>query len=196
MSAPPTRGDRAPTRVSGAGRGGYVPVVSALRSTAMLVAIVSDTHIPRRAKALPLSCVEHLRAADLIVHAGDLTTMPVLEELRTYGEVRGVHGNADDAAVQEALPARIDLDLDGQRVVVIHNGGARVGRLARLRRRYPEAEAVIFGHSHVPLHESDGEGFQIFNPGSATDRRRQPKHTMGVARSSGGRVAFTLMALD
>ncbi|MDQ6807032.1 MAG: YfcE family phosphodiesterase [Actinomycetota bacterium] len=162
----------------------------------MLVAIISDTHIPRRAKALPLSAAEHLRAADLIVHVGDLTTIPVLEELRSYGEVVGVHGNADDSAVQEVFPAQLDLDLAGRRVVVIHNGGPRLGRLGRLGRRYPDADAVVFGHSHVPLHETDASGFQIFNPGSATDRRRMPTHTMGLARSDGDRVEFTLVALD
>jgi hypothetical protein len=163
----------------------------------VLVAIISDTHIPRRAKALPASCVERLRAADLIVHAGDLTTMPVLEELREYGEVVAVHGNADDCAVQAALPERLDLDLAGRRVVVVHDGGRRIGRLARLRRKFSGAEAVIFGHSHMPLHETSAEGdFQIFNPGSATDRRREPKHTMGLAHASSDRLEFELVALD
>jgi uncharacterized protein len=162
----------------------------------VLVAIISDTHIPRRAKALPSSCLPHLRAADLIVHVGDVTTMPVLEQIRGYGEVVAVHGNADDAAVTGALPEQLDLDLAGRRVVVIHNGGPRLGRVGRLRRRYPGADAVIFGHSHVPLHETDADGFQLFNPGSATDRRRQPKHTMGLARCSADGVEFELVALD
>jgi uncharacterized protein len=162
----------------------------------VLVAIISDTHIPRRAQALPSSCRPHLRAADLIVHAGDVTTISVLEELRGYGDVVAVHGNADDGAVTEALPEQLDLDLAGRRVVVVHNGGARLGRLGRLHRRYAGADAVIFGHSHVPVHETDTDGFQIFNPGSATDRRRQPKHTMGLARCSADGVEFELVALD
>jgi uncharacterized protein len=162
----------------------------------VLVAIISDTHIPRRAKALPTSCLGHLRSADLIVHAGDLIAMPVLEQLRGYGEVAAVRGNADDTAVHEALPEELDLDLAGRRMVVVHNGGARLGRMGRLRRRYPGADAVVFGHSHVPVHETDTDGFQIFNPGSATDRRRQPKHTMGLARCSADRIEFTLVALD
>jgi putative phosphoesterase len=162
----------------------------------MLVAVISDTHIPARAKALPEGCVEHLRAADLIVHAGDLTTMAVLAQLRGYGEVLAVHGNADDEAVQEALPEEVDFDLGGRRVVVVHNAGARIGRLPRLRWRYPQAAAVIFGHSHVPVHEADGHGFQIFNPGSATDRRRMPKHTMGMVRCGADGLEFTLVELD
>jgi putative phosphoesterase len=162
----------------------------------VLVAIISDTHIPRRAKVLPPSSLEHLRAADVIVHAGDLTSMPVLEQLRGYGEVVAVRGNADDPALQEALPEQLELDLGGRRVVVVHNGGARLGRLGRLHRRYLGADAVIFGHSHVPVHETYADGFQIFNPGSATDRRRQPKHTMGLAECSADGVEFTLVALD
>jgi putative phosphoesterase len=163
---------------------------------AMLVAIISDTHIPRRAKALLPSCIEHLRTADLIVHAGDLTTMAVLEELREYGEVVAVHGNADSATLQTALPPEINIDLAGRRVVVVHNGGHRIGRLDRLRRKYSDAEAVIFGHSHVPLHETNAHGFQIFNPGSATDRRGAPNHTMGLARADSGGIEFQLVALD
>jgi hypothetical protein len=162
----------------------------------VLVAILSDTHIPRRARALPLACAERLRAAELIIHAGDLTTIAALEELRSYGEALAVHGNADDAAVQAALPDRLDLDHAGRRLVVVHDGGRRTGRLARLHARFPDADAVIFGHSHVPMHETSADGFQIFNPGSPTDRRRQPRHTMGLARLSADGVQFELVALD
>ena len=163
----------------------------------MLVAIVSDTHIPRRAKSLPPGCVERLRTADLIVHAGDLTTIAVFAELKRCGEVVAVHGNADDAAVRDALPAQAEVDVGGQRVVVVHDAGPRPGRLPRLRRRYPFAAAVVFGHSHIPCHETDADGFQIFNPGSPTDRRRQPRHTMGLLRASGtGALEFELVTLD
>jgi putative phosphoesterase len=162
----------------------------------MLVAIISDTHMPRGSRAIPPSCVERLRAADLIIHAGDLTTMPILEELRGYGETVAVHGNVDDSVVRAVLPARLDLDLDGAHVVVVHDAGARAGRLERLRRGFTGADAVIFGHSHIPLHETAADGFQIFNPGSPTERRSAPRHTMGLARASGGRVEFELLALD
>jgi putative phosphoesterase len=140
--------------------------------------------------------VARLREADLIVHAGDLSTMPVLEELRGYGDVLAVRGNADEAAVQEVLPDHVVFDLAGSRVVVVHDGGRRVGRLARLRRKFPDADAVIFGHSHLPLLEADSRGFQIFNPGSPTDRRRAPRHTMGLARAGAEGVQFELIALD
>jgi hypothetical protein len=159
------------------------------------VAVISDTHLPRGTRALPPACVERLRAADLIVHAGDLMTLPVLEELRGYGEVVAVQGNADDAAVRMALPQRLDLELDGAKVVVVHNGGPAAGRLERMRKKYPDADAVIFGHSHIPLHETGPDGFQIFNPGSPTEKRRAPTHTMGLARAKQGRIAFELVDL-
>jgi putative phosphoesterase len=161
----------------------------------MDVAVISDTHLPRGTRALPAACVERLRAADLIVHAGDLMTMAVLEELRGYGEVVGVQGNVDDVAVRMALPQRLDLDLEGAKVVVVHHGGPAAGRLERMRRKYPGADAVIFGHSHTPLHETGPDGFQIFNPGSPTEKRRAPSHTMGLARAREGRIAFELVDL-
>jgi putative phosphoesterase len=162
----------------------------------MLLAVISDTHLPRGTRALPAACVDRLRAADLIIHAGDLTAFAVLEELRGYGQVVGVHGNVDDPQVMAALPAERQLEVGGCRLSIIHDAGRRLGRLERLRRRFPAADAVIFGHSHVPLHERGGDGFQIFNPGSPTDRRRAPHHTMGVARAVDGRVELELIELD
>lgn len=162
----------------------------------MLVAVISDTHLPRGTRALPSACVEWLRRADLIVHAGDLTALSVLAELRGYGEVAAVHGNVDDARVRAALPAELELDVGGPRVGVIHDGGRRVGRLERLRRTFPNVDAVIFGHSHIPAHERSADGFQIFNPGSPTDRRRSPHHTMGVMRVGSGDLEFELIELD
>ena len=87
------------------------------------------------------------------------------------------------------------VDAGGARIGMVHDAGPRKGRLARMRRRFPDAAAVVFGHSHIPLQESD-DGFQVFNPGSPTDRRRQPRHTMGIARVDGDGVAFELVALD
>ncbi len=145
---------------------------------------------------MPDACVRRLRSADLIIHAGDLTTLPLLYQLRGYGEVVAVHGNADDEAVREALPATVELEVRSSLITVIHDGGRRAGRLERLRHTYPEADAVIFGHSHIPSHETAGDGFQIFNPGSPTDKRRSPKHTMGMARIARGRLEFELIPLD
>jgi uncharacterized protein len=162
----------------------------------MLVAIVADTHLPHGARRLPEGCVQRMRAADLIIHAGDFTTVGVLRELRQYGDVAAVHGNVDEQTLRAALPTRLELHLGGRRVAVVHDAGKRGGRLERMRRRFPGAEAVIFGHSHTPLHESSDDGFQIFNPGSPTDRRRAPRHTMGMAVCDPAHLHFELVALD
>ena len=87
------------------------------------------------------------------------------------------------------LPETREVEAGGARIAMVHDAGPRAGRLARMRRRFPDADAVVFGHSHIPLHE-EREGFQIFNPGSPTDRRRQPRHTMGLAHVTGDRVRF------
>lgn len=161
----------------------------------MELAIISDTHLPRGSRSLPADCVERLQAADLIVHAGDFTQMSVLEELRACGEVVAVHGNVDDAAVRAALPEVTSVTAEGARIAVIHDAGAARGRLERLKRRFPEADAVVFGHSHLPLHERDADEFQIFNPGSPTERRRAPAFTMGLAHARAGSLRFELITV-
>jgi putative phosphoesterase len=159
------------------------------------IAIISDTHMPRGQRRLPETCVARLRAADLIVHAGDLVEMSVLDELRTLGDVVAVHGNVDDDEVRAALPATAVVTVGGLRIAVIHDAGPARRRLERLRARFPDAQAVIFGHSHIPLHDRAPDGFQIFNPGSPTDRRRQPAFTMGIAHTDASSVTFELITL-
>jgi len=159
------------------------------------IAVISDTHLPRGTRRLPEDCVARLKAADLIVHAGDLIRLSVLRELEAYGPVVAVHGNVDDDDVRQTLPAEAKLEADGATIAVIHDAGPAKGRMARLRRRFPDADAVIFGHSHLPLHERAEDGFQIFNPGSPTERRRAPRHTMGTASVEDGRVRFELIAV-
>jgi putative phosphoesterase len=161
------------------------------------LAIISDTHLPRGARRLPDACLERLRAADRIVHAGDLVALSVLEELRALGPpVDAIYGNVDEPAVRAALPAARMVVVDGRRIAVVHDSGPREGRLMRLRRRFTDADAVVFGHSHLPLHERDDPlGFQIFNPGSPTDRRRAPVHTMGEAIADEAGLRFSLVEL-
>jgi uncharacterized protein len=153
----------------------------------MQIAIISDTHMPRGDRRLPDACVERLRAADLIIHAGDLMRLPVLEQLNRLGRVVAVHGNVDDAAVRAVLPAAAVVDCAGARLGVIHDAGPAKGRLARLRARFPDADAAIFGHSHIPVLEHVA-GFQIFNPGSPTERRRAPRPSMGLLGLRAGRL--------
>ena len=164
----------------------------------MRLAILADTHLPKGARRLPVSCLERLRAADLIVHAGDFTTRALLEELRGLGELAAVHGNVDEPALRRQLPEELELELpDGVRLAVLHDAGPARGRLARAQRRFPHAHALVFAHSHLPLHEVDpASGFQLFNPGSPTERRRAPSHTMGLAEVRDGRLHFELIDLD
>jgi putative phosphoesterase len=162
------------------------------------LAIISDTHLPRGERALPRACVERLRQADVILHAGDLVSAAVLRDLQALGPpVEAVHGNVDDAAVRRLLPSARMVRAGEARIAVLHDAGSADGRLQRMQRRFADAHAVVFGHSHIPLLERDpATGFQIFNPGSPTDRRRQPTHTMGVADvRQDGTVTFELIDL-
>jgi uncharacterized protein len=159
------------------------------------IAVISDTHLPRGSRRLPEECVRRLEAADLIVHAGDLMRIAVLRELESYGPVVAVHGNVDDEEVRHALPAVASFEVGEVTVGLVHDAGPGKGRLARLRRRFPDADAVVFGHSHIPLLERAPDGFQIFNPGSPTERRRAPARTMGLATVDRGRLAFELIVV-
>jgi uncharacterized protein len=152
----------------------------------MRVIALADTHAPRRWKSCPAPVAALLRSADLILHAGDVCTAAVLDELAGYAPVRAVLGNNDgqDVAGWGAEPT-LELELDGLRVAMIHDSGQAEGRLRRMRRAFPSADLVVFGHSHIPLDQSDGE-LRIFNPGSPTDRRRQPRGTAGVLRIEAG----------
>ncbi|MCB0875971.1 MAG: metallophosphoesterase family protein [Solirubrobacterales bacterium] len=158
-----------------------------------MVALVADTHMPKGARVVPDRCLELLRKAELIVHAGDWWKLEVLEMLESIGPpVVGVHGNVDEPAVRRRLPERAEFALGEHVVGVIHDAGAKRGRLRRMRKAFPDASAVIFGHSHIPLLETDPDaGFTIFNPGSPTDRRRAPAPTMGTLDlGGGGRLRF------
>jgi putative phosphoesterase len=160
------------------------------------LAIISDTHLPRGNRSLPAACVAELRAADAILHAGDFMRAEVLEALQRLGPpVHGVHGNVDDEALRRLLPAVRVVEAGGARIAMIHDAGQRTGRLVRMRARFKDADAVVFGHSHLPLHEVGDDGFQIFNPGSPTERRRAPAHTMGIATVAAGAVRFELMSV-
>jgi hypothetical protein len=161
----------------------------------MVAAVISDTHMPRGARRLPDAFVEQIRAADLLLHVGDFTTVAVLRELERIGPpLVGVHGNVDTAELRRLLPAERVVHVEEARIAMVHDAGPAAGRLERLRARFGElADAVVFGHSHLPLHEQSAGGFQIFNPGSPTERRRAPAHTMGLARVEGSAIEFELI---
>jgi putative phosphoesterase len=152
------------------------------------VVVLSDTHAPRRWKSCPPAVAGHLRHADVILHAGDVCTADVLEELSAYAPVHAVLGNNDGPDVAAwGAPETLRLDLDGLAVAMIHDSGQAAGRTARMRRRFPDADLVVFGHSHIPM-DLEGDGVRVFNPGSPTDRRRQPHGTIGVLDIADGRL--------
>ncbi len=157
-----------------------------------LAVVLADTHIPRRARALPEELVPYLREADLILHAGDLIQPSVLDELATHAPVRAVRGNVDPPEVD--LPETLEFDFGGARIAMIHDSGRKEGRRKRLYRRFPEARVIVFGHSHIPFLE-DEDGLLILNPGSPTDRRRQPRHTFALLRAEEGSVRAEILVL-
>jgi putative phosphoesterase len=137
-----------------------------------------------------------IESADLLLHAGDFVAAGVLAELETLAPgVEAVHGNMDSPELCRRLPARKTIEVEGAPLALIHDAGPAHGRLRRLRSRFPDADAVVFAHSHMPLHEREA-GFQIFNPGSPTERRRAPRHTMGIAKVEDGLIEFEHVALD
>lgn len=162
----------------------------------MRIGVISDTHLPRGSRALPAECVERLRGADLIVHAGDFVSLAVLEELRSLGPpVHGVAGNMDETALQQQLPRETVVEADGTRIGVLHDPGPRTGREARLAARFPDCGVVVYGHTHLP-HVERFQHLWILNPGSPTERRRAPTHTMIVLRTHRGRLIPELINLS
>jgi putative phosphoesterase len=163
----------------------------------VILGVISDTHLPRGARRLPEPCLAALRAADLILHAGDLSAASVLDELRTLGPpVLAVHGNADEPALRETLPRELVVEAEEARIGLVHIPGPAAGRAERLVRRFPGCDAVVFGHTHVPLVERSG-GVLLLNPGSPTERRRgTPFHSFLVLRVAGRRIRPRLVELQ
>ena len=156
----------------------------------MRVVVLSDTHIrPGRQRRLPDAVYRELDRADTVLHAGDVVTTDLLDELGAFAPVHAVLGNNDDAELAARLPETRVVDLEGVQVAMIHDSGPTAGRAARLQRRFPGSDIVVFGHSHAPVDEIGLSGQRLFNPGSPTERRWQPVHTIGLLDLTGGRVA-------
>jgi putative phosphoesterase len=150
--------------------------------------VLSDTHSPRRWKSCPPRVAAHLRDAEVILHAGDVCTADVLDELAQYAPVHVVMGNNDGPDVAAwGAPETLELTLAGLRVAMIHDSGQATGRAARMHRLFPDADLVVFGHSHIPMDQT-AAGVRIFNPGSPTDRRRQPHGTLGLLDIEDARI--------
>jgi putative phosphoesterase len=153
------------------------------------ILVLSDTH--RSAgddRPLPGAVLNELADADLVLHAGDVTSRALLDELGTGTPVHAVLGNNDDATLAD-LPERLELDLDGVRVAMVHDSGARQGRGGRMRRWFPDADVVVFGHSHDPVDAEGTAGQRLFNPGSPTQCRRQPQPSFGLLEVHDGRLS-------
>jgi putative phosphoesterase len=146
-----------------------------------VLALVGDTHLPRGSRRLPDGCVALLREASLVLHLGDFTAPSVLEDLRALAPVEAVHGNMDEWPLREALPERRIVEAEGLRIGLVHDPGRAAGRHERLRRLFPDCGLVAYGHTHLP-EAALVDGVWFVNPGSPTERRRAPAHTIAVVR--------------
>jgi putative phosphoesterase len=150
--------------------------------------VLSDTHLGADLTKLPLEVWDALDGADVVLHAGDVVTYDLLDALGAFAPVHAVLGN-NDRELAGRLPDRLELDLGGVRVGMVHDSGARAGRERRMRRWFPDALVVVFGHSHEPVDALGLDGQRLFNPGSAVQRRRQPRRTIGLLDLADGRIA-------
>jgi uncharacterized protein len=153
----------------------------------MRLLLLADTHVPRRARDLPAQVWDAVDEADVVVHAGDWVDVALLDAIeRRARRLVAVHGNNDGPPLRERLPEVASVDLGGVRVAVVHETGGRDGRERRCAQRFPDADLVVFGHSHIPWDTTADNGLRLLNPGSPTDRRRQPVATYMTARIDGG----------
>lgn len=158
------------------------------------VGVISDTHLPRRVARIPDAALRHFADVELILHAGDLSTRAALDQLEAYAPVEAVQGNVEDAEIVRALPIKRQISIGGCLIGMVHILGDRATRRVTARREFPDAQVVIFGHSHIPFVE-DRDGLLLLNPGSATDPRGQPHPTIALLTITNGRPAAELIAL-
>ncbi|MDT5143816.1 MAG: uncharacterized protein QOI79_3179 [Mycobacterium sp.] len=153
----------------------------------MRLLLLADTHVPRRARDLPAQVWDEVARADVVVHAGDWVVPALLDELaEKAARLVACWGNNDGPVLRSRLPERADVVLDGLHLTVVHETGATAGREIRMSRRYPDTDVLVFGHSHIPWDTTTSTGLRLLNPGSPTDRRRQPFCTYMTARVEGG----------
>ncbi|MBJ7359274.1 metallophosphoesterase [Nocardioides sp.] len=156
----------------------------------MRLLLMADTHVPQRAKDLPAVLWDEVDRADLVVHAGDWVDVGLLDRLEARSaRLLGVHGNNDGPALRARLPEVARAEVGGVRLAVVHETGGRQGREARCAAAYPDVDVLVFGHSHIPWDTTADTGLRLLNPGSPTDRRRQPHCTYLTAVATAGRLA-------
>jgi putative phosphoesterase len=151
--------------------------------------LTSDTHVPQRARDLPHSLWTAIEAADVVVHAGDWVDAALLDLFETRSRrLIGVYGNNDHGALRERLPEVARAEIEGVRIAVVHETGDRKGREERCAARFPDTDVLVFGHSHIPWDTTAPAGLRLLNPGSPTDRRRQPHGTFVTAVAADGEL--------
>ncbi|MFI1198270.1 metallophosphoesterase [Streptomyces sp. BHT-5-2] len=160
----------------------------------MRLLLISDTHVPQRARALPPQLLDAVPHADVVVHAGDWTDTATLDLLQARARrLIAVYGNNDGPELRARLPEVARAELDGLRLGVVHETGPAQGRERRCADRFPDLDVLVFGHSHIPWDSTTGTGLRLLNPGSPTDRRRQPTCTYLTAEITGGRLADVVL---
>src|ERR1700759_5360444 len=174
------------------------PIRRLLHDGGVRLLLLADTHIPRRARDLPARVWDEVARADVVVHAGDWVAPELLDELEAgAAALVACWGNNDGPALRARLPERADAVLAGVRVTVVHETGAAANREARMSRLYPDTDVLVFGHSHIPWDTTTKTGLRLLNPGSPTDRRRQPFCTyMTAAADNGALTDVVLHSLD
>jgi putative phosphoesterase len=156
--------------------------------------LIADTHVPARARDLPARVWEEVATADVVIHAGDWMALELLDKLESRSaRLVACWGNNDGPELRARLPERADVTLAGVGFTVVHETGAASGREARMSRLYPETEVLVFGHSHIPWDTTTTTGLRLLNPGSPTDRRRQPFCTYMTASVDGGAVTDVML---
>jgi uncharacterized protein len=156
--------------------------------------LIADTHVPKRARDLPAKVWDEVAHADVVVHAGDWIAPELVDELTARSDwLVGCWGNNDGPEVRARLPERADVTLAGLRLTVVHETGAAGGREARMARLYPDSDVLVFGHSHIPWDTTTTTGLRLLNPGSPTDRRRQPFCTYLTASIDDGQLTDVVL---
>jgi hypothetical protein len=152
--------------------------------------LIADTHLPKRARDLPPSVWDQVARVDVVFHAGDWVVPALLDELDVRARrLVGCWGNNDGEELRRRLPERADVELEGVRFAVVHETGASAGREQRMAKLYPDVDVLVFGHSHIPWDTTAHTGLRLLNPGSPTDRRRQPYCTYMTATVSDGALS-------
>lgn len=158
------------------------------------IGVISDTHLPARGSRIPLAALRHFESVEVIVHAGDHSIRTAIDQLSAYAPVAAVQGNVEEEEIIAMLPLKRELMVGGCAIGIVHILGDRAHYAQTARREFPTARVVIFGHSHIP-HLDDHDGLLLLNPGSATDRRRQPHCSIALLTITDGRPSAEIIAL-